>query len=298
MDSCGSRLSPSTPDGPAAASGRPPLPAGQVVDLPGRGELFVRQAGERRPGRPSLVLLHGWTATADLNWFPAYEPLAEQAHVVACDLRGHGRGLRSPQRFSLEDCADDIAALAVELDLGGIVPVGYSMGGLVAQLLWRRHRHAVEGLILCSTSRNFRGTAGDQVFFNGLSRLAGVGRLAPGPLRDQTLSRLVELRTAALGLEPWALEEVAGHDLCALLEAGAAIGEFSSHGWIGEVDVPTAVVITTSDTTVPPDRQRKLAAAIPDARTVEVDADHHACPRRPERFIPALLDAVDHVLGS
>ncbi len=298
MDGCGSRLLPSTSEDPAADAGRPPLPAGQLVDLPGRGELFVRQAGERRPNRPSLVLLHGWTATADLNWFPAYAPLAERAHVVACDLRGHGRGLRSPQRFSLEDCADDIAAVAVELDLHRIVPVGYSMGGLVAQLLWQRHRPTVGGLILCSTSRNFRGTAGDQVFFNGLSRLAGIGRLAPGPLRDQAFARLVELRTAALGLAPWAMEEVAGHDVCALLEAGAAIGEFSSSEWIGEVDVPTAVVVTTADTTVPTDRQRKLAAAIPEAMTLDVDADHLACPRRPERFIPALLDAVDHVLGG
>jgi len=278
--------------------GRPPLPEGRTVSLVGRGELFVRQAGEQRPDRPSLVLLHGWTATADLNWYPVYEPLAERAHVVSFDLRGHGRGLRRPERFRLADCADDVAALADHLGIESLVPVGYSMGGLVAQLLWRRHRRQVTGLVLCATSRNFRGTAGDHVYFNGLSGLAAASRLAPVPLREQAYARYLGTRIDALGLTPWGLAELADHDARAVLEAGAAIGTFSSHRWIGEVDVPTAVVVTTADTKIPPARQRKLAAAVPQAAVFEVDADHHACPRQADRFLPALLDAVDHVLGG
>jgi pimeloyl-ACP methyl ester carboxylesterase len=37
------------------------------------------------------VLLHGWTASADLNWFRCYEPLGEQYRVLALDHRGHGK---------------------------------------------------------------------------------------------------------------------------------------------------------------------------------------------------------------
>lgn len=269
-----------------------------MVALAERGELFVREAGERRAGRPTLVLLHGWTATADLNWFPVYGPLAERHHVIALDLRGHGRGLRRPERFRLADCADDVAALAEALDLQCVIPVGYSMGGLVAQLVWHRHPDRVAGLVLCATSRNFRGSPGDHVYFGGLSGLAAASRLAPGPLKEQAFARYLEARIGTLGLTPWGVAELARHEFRTVLEAGAAIGTFSSHRWVGDIDVPTAVVVTTADTKIAPHRQRKLAAAIAQAAVFEVDADHHACPRQAERFLPVFLDAVAHVTSS
>ncbi len=268
------------------------------MELEGRGRLFVREAGTADPATPTLVLLHGWTATADLNWFPAYAPLAERHHIVSLDLRGHGRGLRNADRFRLADCADDVAALAGVLGLERIVPVGYSMGGLVAQLVWHRHRRLVAGLVLCATSRNFRGTAGDHVYFGGLAGLAAASRLAPGPVRSQAFARYLEARIGRLGLTPWGIAELARHDFRLVLEAGAAIGTFSSHRWVGDIDVPTAVVITTEDTKIPPQRQRKLAAAIPAAATFEVPADHHACPRQPGLFLPALVEAAAHAVSA
>ena len=39
----------------------------------------------------------------------------------------------------LADCADDVAALVDELGVTKVIAAGYSMGGPVAQLLWRRH---------------------------------------------------------------------------------------------------------------------------------------------------------------
>jgi 3-oxoadipate enol-lactonase len=43
-------------------------------------------------GAPTLILLHGWTATADLNFFMCYRALSEHFRVIAIDHRGHGRG--------------------------------------------------------------------------------------------------------------------------------------------------------------------------------------------------------------
>ncbi|MET0578619.1 MAG: alpha/beta fold hydrolase, partial [Ilumatobacteraceae bacterium] len=63
------------------------------------------------PGAPVVVLLHGWTATADLNFHTCYEALGEHYRVLAFDHRGHGRGIRSRRKFRLEDCADDVAAM-------------------------------------------------------------------------------------------------------------------------------------------------------------------------------------------
>ena len=52
----------------------PELPPGRRLELPGRGSTFVRElAGPA--GAPTIVLLHGWTVTSDLNWFTCYETL-------------------------------------------------------------------------------------------------------------------------------------------------------------------------------------------------------------------------------
>ena len=154
---------------------RPLLPPGRHVWLPGRGKTFVRElAGP--PGAPVLVLLHGWTATADLNWYACFAPLADHFRVLALDHRGHGRGIRSVEPFRLEQCADDVAALARQLDIPRLIPVGYSMGGPIAQLLWRRHPELVEGLVLCATSCTFTGSVRERLLggvATGTSVLAG-----------------------------------------------------------------------------------------------------------------------------
>lgn len=83
------------------------------------------------------MLIHGPTFTADLNWAKVFAPLSRHFRVIAADLRGHGDGIRIGPRFRLEDCADDVAALAGTLGIDRFVAVSYSMGGMVAQLLYR-----------------------------------------------------------------------------------------------------------------------------------------------------------------
>ena len=80
-----------------------------------------------------------------------------------------------------------------------------------------------------------------------------------------------------------------------MLEAGRAIGNFSSGEWIGEIDVPTANVITMRDSVVPLGRQRRLFESIPGAEAFRVDGDHDAVVANAERFVPTLLRAIDSV---
>lgn len=160
----------------------PGLPEGRVVELPGRGTTFVREVAGP-PGAPTVVLLHGWTANSALNWFATYQPLGAHFRVVALDHRGHGLGLRTWRRFRLEDCADDVAALADVLGIERMVPVGYSMGGPVAQLVWQRHRSRVQGLVLCATSRNFKSHPSEHAVFGVIAGLTVAARAAPVALR-------------------------------------------------------------------------------------------------------------------
>ncbi|HEX7166127.1 MAG TPA: alpha/beta hydrolase [Acidimicrobiales bacterium] len=275
---------------------QPPLPPGRELELPGRGRTFVRIADGPGPAAPTVLLLHGWTATADLNWFRCYQPLSRAFRVVAIDHRGHGRGIRSRRPFRLETCADDAAAAAEALGIEKVVAVGYSMGGPIAQLLWKRHRDLVEGLVLCATSRNFGRSMPERAMFASLLGLSGVARVTPGVVRRQVADRVFERRLSQTPLGAWASSEIRRHDPATILQAGWSIGSFSSAKWIGEVDVPTSVVVTMQDSVVHPYRQLRLVDEIPGAQAFPVAGDHGACVMSPQRFVPALVDACRSVV--
>lgn len=277
--------------------GEPPfgLPAGRKVRLPGRGETWIRElAGPT--GAPTVLLLHGWTATADLNWVTSYRALAKRFNIVAIDHRGHGRGIRALRPFRLEDCADDAAALCRELGLESVIVVGYSMGGPISLLVWKRHHDLVDGLVLCATSRRFSAASPRQrALLGSVLGMSMVARLTPDGLRRELVKRYVTRRVDGDPAMAWALEQLRRHDGPAIIQAGAAIGSFDSRAWLGEIDVPTAVVITDQDVVVPTERQERLARSIPGATTFHVAGGHGVVLEAPNRFVPQLLAAAKDV---
>jgi pimeloyl-ACP methyl ester carboxylesterase len=88
--------------------------------------------GEAGDGEPPVLLVHGWCC--DHTYFvPQFEHFAERGHrVVAVDLRGHGKGDKPHQRYSMQAFADDLAWTCRRLELAKPVVVGHSMGGIVA----------------------------------------------------------------------------------------------------------------------------------------------------------------------
>jgi pimeloyl-ACP methyl ester carboxylesterase len=89
----------------------------------------------------------------------------------------------------------------------------------------------------------------------------------------------------------WARAELSRTTLASAVSAIQAVCEFNSDGWVSQLDVPAAVVVTTRDRIVPAGRQLRLARAIPGASVHEVRADHGVCINAPQLFVPALLEA-------
>ena len=77
-----------------------------------------------------------------------------------------------------------------------------------------------------------------------------------------------------------------------------AVADFASHTWIGDVDVPVSVLVTTRDSVVPPGRQMKLADAIPRATVVTVEGDHGVFVESPKLFAQKLLEACQTVTAA
>ena len=265
-----------------------PLPPGRVVHVPGRGEYFVRDTGGEGP---ALLLLHGWTASADLNWFLQYDALRDAGHrVIALDHRGHGRGLRTYADFRLHDCADDAVALLEHLGAAPAVAVGYSMGGPIALLAARRHPDAIAGVVLCATSSNWRSPR-----LRGLWWSMSLFRLWLG-LAPYEIWR-GGLRLAGLPDTPettWIASELVRGSSRDIAEAGRELGRFDARPWLREIRQPAAVVLTRDDHAVPPRWQRALAAGL-GAPVFESPGDHFACAREADGFNRTLLAALEHV---
>jgi pimeloyl-ACP methyl ester carboxylesterase len=267
------------------------LPPGCVVHIPGRGELFVRDSGG---DGPPLLLLHGWMFSADLNWFRAYGPLVEAGYrVLALDHRGHGRGLRSAEGFTLRACADDAAALLEHLEVGPALVCGYSMGGPIGKLVARHHPERVAALVLCATANDWSDPR-----MKAFWRVMGGLRLLLGVAPNAAWRH--GLQAAGFPDSPvtaWIVAELSRGSARDIAEAGRELGRFDSREWAAALDLPAAVIVTTKDTGVPPDKQRALAGSL-HAPMFEVEGDHASVTTHAGEFNEQLLRALESVRSA
>ena len=267
-----------------------PLPPGRAVTVPGRGEFFLRDTGG---DGPAVLLVHGWMFPSDLNWLQAYGRLARAGYrVLAMDLRGHGRGLRSDAPFRLADCADDAAGVLAEVGVPTATVVGYSMGGPVASLLARRHPGRVAGIVLCATALDWSDPR-QKAFW----RLMGGLRLVLGLFPQGSWRAGMRLAGAPSRDSAWVAAELSRGSARDLAEAGRELGRFDSTDWIGELPQPAAVIVMTRDRLVPPRKQRALADAL-GVEPLLLDADHDACSAAPAAFLSVLLTALEKVVAG
>ncbi|MFZ2117214.1 MAG: alpha/beta hydrolase [Pseudonocardiaceae bacterium] len=298
--------SPASPTGRRRCEGRQSMndagsPVERVVTLPGQGRTVVWDC-PGPPGAPTLMLVHGATMTAELNWSAVFPVLCQQFRVLAFDQRGHGQGLGCAGAYRLEQCADDIAGLAAVLGVERLIMVGYSMGGLIAQLCWRRHPQLTAGLVLCATARSIAGVQWARwatLMMPGLMMpavMAGAGSMPwMAGLRADLIGTHLLDRPRDRADRAWALGQMRRTPLLTAVSAVSAVYAFSSHDWIGGMNVPTAVIITRHDRVVSPARQRGLAAAVPGALVYDIDGEHDVFLTAPGRFAAALRAACQDI---
>jgi len=280
----------------------PWVPEGRLVRVDGHGELFVRMHRHPDPDAPVVLLLHGWTASIDLQFVTAYEALAARCTFVGIDHRGHGRGLRAPDPFTLEDAADDAAALVRHLGLGSVIAVGYSMGGPISMLLTRRHPGLVRGLVVQATALDWTHNFRDRFLWRVLP-IAGSWLRTKGYRR--TLNRAVPRAIGAHRAQevahpvqpyiPWLVSEMSRNDPFVMVEAGRALADYDARPWAATLGVPAGSLITTGDHLVSPRHQWALAAAL-GATVRELRADHFATLSHPEAYTALTMELIDDVV--
>ena len=161
--------------------------------------------------------------------------------------------------------------------------------------LWHRHPRAGRpGWCSCSTARNFRGHKREQFFFplmtagdepavpgraspRSSSSRSGCRTCPPYDARDRSAGAPREFRSTSA----WSMPEVLGE-----------LGRFNSAPWIGEVDVPTAVVVTGKDKAIPARRQRGWPRRSTAPQVLEAPGGHASVVMDHAGWFPVFLEAV------
>lgn len=278
-----------------AFSELPWMPDSHIVSVPQRGEFFVRYSKHENVNAPVIALLHGWTGNADINFFPVYAELVQQYSVLAVDHRGHGRGLRTNDRFTLEDCADDVVAIMDQLDISSVTAVGYSMGGPIAMLMSKRHTNRVHSLVLCATALEWSAKRSERTRWKIGRVVSPVFRLLSTPrLIDRYIKGKIPRASSAATLRTWLVSEIRRNDSWTMNQAGRALSKFDARPWAATLGLPTISIVTTRDSLVAPSKQQALAQAT-QATVIEIDGDHLVNWQKPELFTAAVVDAIRQV---
>jgi pimeloyl-ACP methyl ester carboxylesterase len=107
-------------------------------------------------GQP-LVLLHGAFSAIGTSFGALLPGLARSRQVIALDMQAHGRTADIDRPLSLEQMADDTAAVLQHLGIAQADIFGYSMGAGVALWVALRHPEVVRKLVLASVTFNLSG---------------------------------------------------------------------------------------------------------------------------------------------
>lgn len=105
-----------------------------------------------------ILFMHGGLGADHwgFHWPPeAIPPLADTYKLIYYDHRGNGRSGGSPNTVTFSNLIKDAEALRQTLDLGQIVVLGHSYGGLIALYYALNYPENLAGLILYSTAPNF-----------------------------------------------------------------------------------------------------------------------------------------------
>ncbi|WP_406002762.1 alpha/beta fold hydrolase [Streptomyces sp. NBC_00829] len=226
-----------------------------------------------------LVFIHGWTANRH-RWDHQMEHFASRRRVIRLDLRGHGESEGSGRR-SVDELAVDVLAVLDHLEVNRFIPVGHSMGGMIAQALALSHPERIERMVLVNSISRMTYSRGRGMLMAASTRVpfklfvaTNIQRaFAPGYPRE-------EIREYIRASSATPREVV--------MTCYAAMRNFDVLDRVGEIRTPTLLVHGYHDIQLPVAQMLRMAKAYPDALVRVVDAGHELPVEKPAELTAAL----------
>jgi len=239
---------------------------------------------------PPVVLLHGYPFNRSM-WREQVEALQGSNRVITPDLRGLGETEATPEPATMNEMAQDVAALLDELKIDRVTLGGLSMGGYVALAFVRRFPLRVRALILADTrpqpdteeGKRAREEQAQKVLEEGMNAITDLilkKALAPATLaeRPDVVARVREMI------------ETAKPEGAAAALRGMALRSDQTH-FLASILAPTLVIVGSEDQLTPPADAELMRREIRGSRLVVIDgAAHVSNLERPAEFNRALTE--------
>jgi len=240
----------------------------------GQGKIGYRSVGAGKP----LVLIMGLSGTMD-SWQPSFvDALAAHRRVITFDNEGIRRTTLGRGTLSIRRMADDTASLIRALKLRRADVLGWSMGGMIAQSLARRHPKLLRRLVLCATAPgDAKGTAPSGSVIGQLANPTGsqaalLGLIFP-PGHEDAASAFVTGITSYPKATPTAPTEITKRQFSA--STAWLLGQEPSGHPLSRLRLPVLVGGGELDQLLPVANQRRIAAKVPGAKLrIYPDAGH------------------------
>jgi 3-oxoadipate enol-lactonase len=220
-------------------------------------------------------------------WDEVVAPLAQEARIIRHDKRGHGLSELRAGAAVIADYAADLAALLDHLDAPAATIVGLSIGGMIAQELYRLHPDRVAALVLCDTAHRI-GTLEFWAARIGAVQTDGLEAIADGVMQrwfsqDFRANRRDELTgwRAMMTRTPQA----------GYLAACGALRDADLTQAAKLIGAPTLCVVGDEDGSTPVALVRELSQLIPGAKfEIIAGAGHIPCVEKPD-VLRGLIEA-------
>lgn len=234
--------------------------------------LHYRESG-RRSG-PPVLMIQGLGADKHL-WDLQRIALAPWFHTIAFDNRGAGRSDKPYGAYSMEQMADDAAAVLDHAGVESAHVVGASMGGVISQLMALRHPDRVRSLTLaCTACRHHPWRKELLAEWAETAQTSGMGAMTAAAARWVIGPRSFRRLAPAIGwMGPLALSRPA-HAFAGQVAGILAIDDQLADR-LGEITVPTLVIVGNQDILTPRGDSEELAEAIPTAELVVISGAAH-----------------------
>jgi len=207
------------------------------------------------------------------------------ARCVALDLRGFGEQGDTPEKWGVDESADDVAARLGELNIERFTLVGHSMGGKIALALAARQLAGIERLVLFAPSPPSPEPMSDAV---RAQLAAGFGQREAA----QNIVANITARPLPEALREWAVEDILrskSNAWRAWLDIGSR-EDISAR--MDKIKVPVDVVAGEFDSPMTPDLlKREVVGRLPQARFHVVPNAAHLIPLEAPDFVADLLRA-------
>jgi 3-oxoadipate enol-lactonase len=243
--------------------------------------LHVVESGP--PDGPAVVFAN--SLGTDLRLWDALLPfLPTDLRYVRYDLRGHGLSDCPDGPYTMADLSADAAALIEALELGRVLFVGLSIGGMVGQHLAAQRPNLVRALVLSNTTPRM-GTP--EMWRTRINAIRS-GGLAP--MQDAILDRWFgPAFRAQAEAQLWgnmlSRTPVAGYLGCCEAIAAADLTESTA-----ALRLPVLAIGGSADGASPPDLVTAMATSIPGASCHIIDdAGHLPCVEAPAAFAAILV---------